>query len=500
MLGPVRAWHDDRAIALGPARQRAVFAALAVNAGRSVSRAELVRAVWGSSAPASADGSVQSYVSGLRRALDPCRARWSCGGVIRSDGEGYRLDLLSGQLDLRVFATLCERAHEAVAAGLHREAVRLLATALALWRGEALSGVPGPAAERHRLQLAEARLCAVESRTRALLVLGEHADAAAELTALVQAHPLREELWESLVTALHGDGRAAEAMMRWTEANAVLCRELGTTPGPALRALHRRILTHDETPAGCAGREPELAKLRAHLAALIAGRGRSVWVVGSRGSGRSSLLAALCADATRQGCAVVHGVHGVAGGRPSVVVADDLASLREWHQVRALTARRPVLAVAVVRDTTPVPSHDDLVLLRPLEPDAVSRLLTAHFGLTPDPRLLEEAGCAAGNPARLLRFLAHGTEHAAADAIAALTRRCQAVLREAARIGEVFEVDTLTAVTARPAGWLLDPLEEALSEGVLVEAGEALAFRHPALRAAARLPGADGVTRACATE
>src|ERR1044072_8337666 len=76
VLGPLRAWRGGAEIGLGPARQRAVFAVPAVNAGRAVPRAELIAGVWGDSAPASVEGSVHTYVSGLRRALEPDRSRW----------------------------------------------------------------------------------------------------------------------------------------------------------------------------------------------------------------------------------------------------------------------------------------------------------------------------------------------------------------------------------------------------------------------------------------
>ena len=76
VLGPLRAWRGEAEIGLGPARQRAIFAVLAVHAGRPVPRGELIDAVWGESPPAGVEGSVHTYVSGLRRALEPGRSRW----------------------------------------------------------------------------------------------------------------------------------------------------------------------------------------------------------------------------------------------------------------------------------------------------------------------------------------------------------------------------------------------------------------------------------------
>jgi DNA-binding response OmpR family regulator len=57
--GPVRAWVAGAEANLGPARQCAVLALLAVNAGRPVSDAAVIDGVWGYGPPASGIGVVQ---------------------------------------------------------------------------------------------------------------------------------------------------------------------------------------------------------------------------------------------------------------------------------------------------------------------------------------------------------------------------------------------------------------------------------------------------------
>jgi DNA-binding SARP family transcriptional activator len=74
VLGSPRAWLGDSELNLGPSRQRALFAVLALRANSVVSRTELIDAVWGEQAPASAEGSVHTYVSGLRRVLESDRS------------------------------------------------------------------------------------------------------------------------------------------------------------------------------------------------------------------------------------------------------------------------------------------------------------------------------------------------------------------------------------------------------------------------------------------
>ncbi len=307
VLGPLRAWRGDTEIGLGPARQRAIFAVLAVNAGRPVPRGELIAGVWGDSAPASVEGSVHTYVSGLRRALEPDRSRWSTASVLVSEAAGYSLLLAEDALDAAVFEQHREQARHAAGSGDHEVALAELDAALGLWQGEALSGVPGGFAERHREYLAELRLDTLERRAEALLALGSHLDLAAELAVLTGENPLRESLRESLMLALYRSGRHAEALDVFRDARSTLMAELGVEPGPALQRLQQRILAQDpaldapaQAPATVTrrdharlfGRETETTRLAELLDDVRAGRGRAVWIEGEAGLGKSELLAA----------------------------------------------------------------------------------------------------------------------------------------------------------------------------------------------------------------
>src|SRR5215475_8872638 len=69
LLGPVGAWDGQRAIALGPRKQRLVFAVLALEVGRSVDMARLVDLAWPEEPPRTAQHAIQVCVSGLRSAL-----------------------------------------------------------------------------------------------------------------------------------------------------------------------------------------------------------------------------------------------------------------------------------------------------------------------------------------------------------------------------------------------------------------------------------------------
>ncbi|HEX4222169.1 MAG TPA: BTAD domain-containing putative transcriptional regulator [Pseudonocardiaceae bacterium] len=327
VLGPIRARIGDEDIALGPARQRAVFAVLAMRANRVVSRRELIEAVWGDAPPASAQGSVYTYICGLRRSLEPRRSRWAPGDLLTGDRVGYVLRLAPGALDAERFDTLRQSAHERLERHDPARAVRDLDTALALWRGDALSGVPGPFADTIRERLGELRLVTTETWANAMLASGGRPDLATELAALVRAHPLRESLRASLMVALYWSGRHVEALEVFREARRALVDELGIEPGPGLRKLHEQILAGDPAldpptapedkptvmrpraepkpatpPAPRSNRRfeqahaPELRQLRAVVANLYTGNGGSVWIEGEQGSGKSELLSTALAD------------------------------------------------------------------------------------------------------------------------------------------------------------------------------------------------------------
>ncbi|HZE30675.1 MAG TPA: BTAD domain-containing putative transcriptional regulator, partial [Actinoallomurus sp.] len=309
LLGPVRMSVDARPVALGSGLRLAAFVVLACGEGRAVTRRELVGALWGRRPPATADGSVYTYVAGLRRAL----ATAGAPPLLVSDAGGYRLEIPPEALDLTAFTELSAEAAAFVAGGDHKEGAETYARALRLSRGEPLSGVPGPFAESERERLGAALLAAQEAHAAARLENGAHAEVAADLASLIDLFPLRESLRELRMHALHRAGRHVEALTLFRETREILRRELGAEPCPSLQRLHQRILTDDgpgttvrkpaTTPSqhGPAavrppaaprfvGRAAVLDLVRHHLAELRDGRGGSIWLEGDPGIGKSEVV------------------------------------------------------------------------------------------------------------------------------------------------------------------------------------------------------------------
>jgi predicted ATPase len=131
-----------------------------------------------------------------------------------------------------------------------------------------------------------------------------------ELEGLVVRHPLRERMWELLITGLYRAGRQADALGTYQRVRRQLSDELGIDPGPRLQRLEHQILVQDVPLGGPAdpaepvvrdaqagnlpsmavelvGRETELTA----LCDLLAGQ-RLVEIVGPGGVGKTAVAIA----------------------------------------------------------------------------------------------------------------------------------------------------------------------------------------------------------------
>ncbi|HEU0336359.1 MAG TPA: BTAD domain-containing putative transcriptional regulator [Gaiellaceae bacterium] len=258
ILGPLQALVDDREVALGGPRQRAVLAVLLTHANEVVAIDRLVAELWGERPPASAVRNVQTYVSNLRKVLGP--------GTIVTRPPGYVVEVGSGELDLHQFEQLAGQARAALEAGEAARASRMFTEALALWHGTPLADFAYEEfAQPLIARLEELRLACLERRIEADLALGRHGELVGELETLVTRYPLRERLREQLMLALYRSGRQAEALEAYQDARRRLVDELGIEPGTALQELERMILRRDAAllpgATGTPGPPPAVAEL-----------------------------------------------------------------------------------------------------------------------------------------------------------------------------------------------------------------------------------------------
>jgi DNA-binding SARP family transcriptional activator len=349
LLGPLVAIRDGRPLDLRGPKQRAVLAALLVARGRAVSVEHLIDGIWGDNAPARVTGTLQAYISNLRRVLEPERSPGEPPAVLVTRPHGYALLVPDDAVDARRFERLVAHGRSLLADDRAADARRAFDEALDLWRGDALADfVDEPFATAEVTRLEELRSLALEGRIEANLALGEHDAVIPEIEALVAAEPLRERGWALLMLALYRAGRQADALHRFRAARDILADELGLDPGPALKRLEADILSQSPTldwrePTGrvralhavpaqrdggpeggsaavvvvsseddassppFVGREREVAEICGVMDRVVAGRGGVVLIHGEAGIGKTRLAQELDARARAAGMTVAWG-------------------------------------------------------------------------------------------------------------------------------------------------------------------------------------------------
>jgi DNA-binding SARP family transcriptional activator/WD40 repeat protein len=314
VLGPLEVLGEggDPVAIAGP-KERTILAYLIARSGSVVSIDDLIDELWGDDPPRTAEKTIGSYVSRLRRVLDP-----KVGGgrsVIMSRGDGYELAAGGQDVDAGLFEVQAREGRERLAADDAEGAAQTLTAAIGLWRGDAYQGLRYTRfGDTEGERLDELKRSAAEDLAQARLAMGSGSELIAELEGAVREAPLRERRWGQLMLALYRSGRQAEALDAYRRARSVLSDELGIEPGPDLQALHAAILRQDRSLAapsetafaivhmcpykGLArfetsdagfyfGREQTVARAIARLV-----DGRFLALVGASGSGKSSLLRA----------------------------------------------------------------------------------------------------------------------------------------------------------------------------------------------------------------
>lgn len=201
-LGPVEAVIAGRPADLGPPRQRALFGLLLSRVDRPVAVDAVIEDLWSGNPPPAAMASIRTYVSNLRRVLEPDRPPRAPASVLCTRAPGYLLSSSGVDFDVHRFTGHAAAGRAASGRGDPTRAVAEFEAALGLWRGKAYADVcdaQWAAPEVARLE--ELRLSVVEARCEAQLQLGEHHGAVAELEMHVRAYPLREHGCELLALA-----------------------------------------------------------------------------------------------------------------------------------------------------------------------------------------------------------------------------------------------------------------------------------------------------------
>ena len=241
VLGPLSAARDGAAVMLGSVRQRAVLGLLAIHWPSVVLRDVIVEVLWGPVPPRSAVAQVQSYVSRLRRLLDPGRMPGETGGPIALDGRCYRLaDGIT--LDLAEFGQLSRHADAAAARGEDYLACALYERSLGLWRDAVLADIDLLRGYPAVVEATRGRGEAVLRFARAAATGTWRERVLPHLRALCASEPFNEQAHAQLMMTLAAAGQPAAAVELFGRVRRRLDSELGVRPGPQLAEAHLRVL------------------------------------------------------------------------------------------------------------------------------------------------------------------------------------------------------------------------------------------------------------------
>ena len=312
MFGPLAIQDGARTLGprdLGGARPKQVLEILLAARGHHVATDRLADLLWPRQRPKNADGSLQTFVSALRRhvTLDRQRAR----ELVVTEAKAYRFATDLVDFDLDRFDAIVERS----AREPTQVARRSLEQALALVRGELLEDEPYALWAQDLRDTYQGR------------VLGAHLDAAdaalAELDyqdALAHSHAaaaldgFSERAQRTAMVALYALGRQHEALQVYRRFRARIDRELGLEPTAQTRALQSSILRQEDVCAlipraiepsrraagKCSvrllGRAGELTTLERAVRQAFSGSFAISLVEGEAGLGKTRLLDELAAS------------------------------------------------------------------------------------------------------------------------------------------------------------------------------------------------------------
>ena len=306
LFGPLAIEVDGHSLGsrdLGGTRPKRVLEILLAARGHPVPTDRLAELLWAHELPQNAAGSLQTFVSVLRRRLVADRER--ARELVVTEAEAYRVDTHLVDLDLDRFDELVDR----VKGEATHPARLLLEEALGLVRGEVLEDEPYAVwAEDLRAHYQGRVLTARLDAADAALAELDYAAALLHTEAAAALDRFSERAHRIAMLTLYALGRPHDALDTYRRFRTRLDEELGLEPSAEMRALESAILRQEDvrpllpeaveptrkTAAGHAlrllGRADELDALERCAHKALEGSCCLVLVEGEAGVGKTRLL------------------------------------------------------------------------------------------------------------------------------------------------------------------------------------------------------------------
>jgi SARP family transcriptional regulator, regulator of embCAB operon len=247
---------------LGGPKPRQILEILLLRFGRPVSKETLIGLLWGSRPPAGALSTLESYVSVLRRNLQP---RSGKNGALRTTTGGYFIDRDQVDLDLETFDRLLREAglsEPGRSYGLLKQALELATEPLL--GNELLPAWAEDERALHAARVNTAQVLAAEAAAE----LEKYEEAVAWARLALKRDQINERAWTVLVLGLEAQGQPAEGLQAYERCRRLMLAELGCCPGPALRQAQSRMLK------ATAGNDDDLNEVLSALLILQGGSAR----------------------------------------------------------------------------------------------------------------------------------------------------------------------------------------------------------------------------------
>lgn len=221
---------------------RQLFTYLVVNRNRTITRDELIDAVWPFELPPHAGPALSTLLSQLRAVLGP--------HAVQGRSEVQLLLPPDSWVDIEAALEAIGRAEAAVARGEWQAAWSPANVARTIAERGFFPGYDAPWIDIRRRAVEDLLVEALECLAALGVRLGGSELPAAERAArrLVALAPLRESGHVALMEVRTARGNAAEGLRVYEELRRLLDEDLGTAPGAAAQEVHMRLLATSSEP------------------------------------------------------------------------------------------------------------------------------------------------------------------------------------------------------------------------------------------------------------